>query len=276
MKKILISGDDFGLSEGINSGIIECLQAEVLTRISFLAATDLFASSVKLLKENSINSVGIHLMLVGSGRPLSSGLTNLVSESGCFYPHYSTILKKILLGKVRGAAIEKEFRMQIERVLKEGFTITHMDSHQHLHLFPTISDITVKLAKEYGIFYIRCPYSEETDMMGFLVNILSLALRENIRKHGLATSDYFKGFDFRLAIDEARLSRILDNLKEGVTELVVHPASDGYCAYEVYNNQHKRQVELKALLSEKISYRIRALFNEAEAKDKDTAVLTAI
>src|SRR5207249_3408727 len=55
----------------------------------------------------------------------------------------------------RRGDIEGELRLQIERVLVSGLKITHLNGHQHLHQLPRISPIVRRLAKEYGIRYVR-------------------------------------------------------------------------------------------------------------------------
>ena len=40
---------------------------------------------------------------------------------------------------------------------KLGFSISHLDSHQHLHMFPGLWNITLQLSNKYNIPIIRIP-----------------------------------------------------------------------------------------------------------------------
>jgi predicted glycoside hydrolase/deacetylase ChbG (UPF0249 family) len=251
IKRVIINADDFGLSTGINEGIIECYESNVISRISFIANTDYFDTSADLLKSHNITSIGVHLTLVGPAKPLSGGFEGLVMRNGLFLPHYSIFFRRLMLKRISLSKIECECRMQIERLLTAGFEVCHIDSHQHLHIFPPIADIVLRLAKEYNIRYVRCPYSEENRLVSRFVNSFSLHLREKIKESNLSTSDYFKGFDFRSPLGEQKLCSILESLNGGVTELMMHPGkNDAFILYD--KSSEKRTVELKALLSNRV------------------------
>ena len=257
-KQIIINADDFGLSRGINQGIIKCYQAGVLSRISFITNTDFFDYSVDLLKSNCIKEIGIHLTLVGLERPLSNNLKGLVDKNGLFFSNYTTVIKNIIFKKVEPENIEEEFQLQIKRVLEKGFKVSHLDSHRHLHLFPVISDIVLKLAIEYEVPYIRCPYLERKNIRSIIVNRFSKELRKKIRNLNLITSEYFKGFDFSGHLDEKKLLGTLNSLKEGTTELMVHPGIGvDEVVFDRYRKRFDRNKEMNALLSSSIQSKIR-------------------
>ncbi len=56
-----------------------------------------------------------------------------------------------------GEEIEKEVTSQIEKLLDAGVTITHIDSHHHIHIFPAVAPIVMKAAQKYGIHRMRIP-----------------------------------------------------------------------------------------------------------------------
>jgi len=248
MKKIIINADDFGLDLKINRAIIKCYQHKIVSRISFISNTDFFLQSIDLLKSSHIEEVGVHLNLAGpgTGRPLSGNLAGAVDKDGLFFLNYTQVIGRLMFKKIKLDEVEKEFRLQIERVLKGGFKISHLDSHQHLHLFPVVSDIVLKLAREYEISYIRCPYSEARNIISIVVNRFSAGLRGKIYNSNLITSDYFKGFDFSGRLDTGKIYNVLDSLKEGITELMVHP---GLRDTSVSAGHDIREDEAIALLS---------------------------
>ena len=53
--------------------------------------------------------------------------------------------------------VKNELSAQIEKILDCGIKISHIDSHQHLHVLPKIFDLTLELANHYKIKFIRFP-----------------------------------------------------------------------------------------------------------------------
>ena len=56
-RTIIINADDFGLSKGINKGIIEAYKNGILTSTSICANGECFDDAVKLAKENNISTL---------------------------------------------------------------------------------------------------------------------------------------------------------------------------------------------------------------------------
>jgi predicted glycoside hydrolase/deacetylase ChbG (UPF0249 family) len=120
--------------------------------------------------------------------------------------------------------IEPELRAQIERVLATGLRVTHLNGHQHLHQWPRISRIVRKLAREYGIGYVRVVNdrggkSRRPAMA--LLNILGDRSRTTI---GVAEAGH---------LTAERIIALLDHVDD-VTELVAHPGVD-VAAYSHWN-----------------------------------------
>jgi len=154
MKKIIVHADDFGLSEKVNEGILYAHREGILTSTSIMACGPAFDHAVHLIKEVDSLDIGVHLTAIEE-RPLLSPLyiPSLVTKEGRFYPHAKHFLKNYLLGRISLEEVRLEFTKQIEKILDSGIDITHIDSHQHIHILPGIFKITVSLAKntEYDL-----------------------------------------------------------------------------------------------------------------------------
>jgi predicted glycoside hydrolase/deacetylase ChbG (UPF0249 family) len=66
-------------------------------------------------------------------------------------------LKSLASRKFR-AAIKAELAAQIQWAIDKGIKPTHLDSHKHIHSFPSIYPIVCSLAKQYNIGAIRFTY----------------------------------------------------------------------------------------------------------------------
>ena len=65
MKKLILNADDFGLTRGVNEGIIRAHREGILTSATLMACGPAFDHAVELAKQSPTLGVGCHLVLVG-------------------------------------------------------------------------------------------------------------------------------------------------------------------------------------------------------------------
>ncbi|HEX7153970.1 MAG TPA: ChbG/HpnK family deacetylase [Thermoanaerobaculia bacterium] len=145
MKSLIVTADDAGLHPGMTEGAIRAHRNGIVTACSLVANGVAFDDAVARLRDVPSLEVGVHLTLVEE-RPLTG--MRFPRKWPLFVPLY--VARRISL-----AEIEAELRAQIERVLATGMTVTHLNSHQHLHVLPGIFAIVLRLAETYRIPYIR-------------------------------------------------------------------------------------------------------------------------
>jgi predicted glycoside hydrolase/deacetylase ChbG (UPF0249 family) len=63
----------------------------------------------------------------------------------------------MLTGRLRIEEVVIELRAQIEKALRAGLRLTHVDSHKHTHALPQICEAIVATMKDYGINAVRAP-----------------------------------------------------------------------------------------------------------------------
>jgi predicted glycoside hydrolase/deacetylase ChbG (UPF0249 family) len=158
MGRIILSADDFGLTLGVNRGIIKAFNHGLIRSASLMANAVAFQDAVNCLKANPGLDVGIHLTLVEE-RPLLSvsDIPSLVDKDGYLFKDCFKFLSRFFIGRVKLEHIEIELDAQFQRLIKKGIKISHIDSHQHIHMIPAILNVVIRLAKKYGINKIRCP-----------------------------------------------------------------------------------------------------------------------
>jgi hopanoid biosynthesis associated protein HpnK len=155
-KRLIINADDFGLCEGVNKGIVEAHTNGVLTSTTIMVNAPAAKQAVELAKKLPSLGVGVHLNMT-NGKPLchNEGLKLLLNAEGDFALSPGKLaMASLITGKVR-AAVEAELAAQIQWVIDNGLKPTHLDSHKHIHSFPTIFPIVCRLAKRFGIPAIR-------------------------------------------------------------------------------------------------------------------------
>src|SRR5205823_2526669 len=75
MKYLIVNGDDFGATPGINRGIIEAHQQGILTSASLMVDAPSAEEAVALSRSAPALSVGLHVDLEALGASLASGST---------------------------------------------------------------------------------------------------------------------------------------------------------------------------------------------------------
>ena len=142
---LIVTADDVGLHPGMTEGAVRAHREGIVTACSIVANGAAFDDAVARLRDAPSLEVGVHLTLVEE-RPLTA----------MRFPKKYTSFVPLYLARMIGiAAIERELRAQIERVLSTGLPVTHLNGHQHLHVLPRIFRVVVALAREYGIPYVR-------------------------------------------------------------------------------------------------------------------------
>ena len=269
-KKLIVNADDFGLTERVNQAIIKGHQEGIITSTSLLANGCAFNSAVALAKQAPALGVGVHLNLT-EGAPLSppSCLEGLVSSGGSFNLTSIRLARFLLSRTVKVGAVERELRAQIEKLLTAGIQPTHLDSHKHMHLFPTIFGVLMKLAVEYGIGGIRCVRERVTHMgqlvrqhrgassrilkqhlVGFTLSLLSMPQRPKLRRVRLKFPAYCMGITATGFLDAKYLLEILEALPDGTTELICHPGTvDVDLRRTPTRLLEQREQELQAMLA---------------------------
>ncbi len=210
--------------------------------------------------------IGLHLNLV-QGRPIEQvpSLTN--PRSGEFYP-LPVLLARALTGRVDADEVAAECGAQIARLRAAGIAITHIDSHQHAHAIPGLWRPIAAAAHRAGIPAARWPAESlrilptriTAQAKKAAVHIAWRAARTGRRgvAPALRHPDHFIGVSLQGGRHVLpRLLRVLDALRPGTTELMVHPGHAGPLLAAIDDYTWQRQRELEALMSAALRARLR-------------------
>jgi predicted glycoside hydrolase/deacetylase ChbG (UPF0249 family) len=249
MKYIIVNADDLGADIDRNRGIGEAVAAGAVTSVSVLVNGPATADALTRLRAWRGVSVGIHVNL-SEGRPLLPDLVALPAGSGLFRGKSKT--HKLLMQKdnslLEGEAA-REIAAQISLLAAHCRGISHLDGHQHVHVFPAVIGAAVRAARKAGIPWLRIPAEEAppstpphlpgpegtpADLAGpplaeaakgeaARFRRVAKAARPFLEGSGVGATAHFRGLYLvgRLSLD--LLAEILDDLPPGLTELMVHP-----------------------------------------------------
>jgi predicted glycoside hydrolase/deacetylase ChbG (UPF0249 family) len=230
-RALIVNADDYGLTEGTCRAILEAHRSGIVTSTSVLAVGRAFERCGPWLREHPRLGVGVHLALVGGETPLSpaSEIPSLVERDGRFCASWARLLLRSLVRPLKREHLLRELAAQIQRVASLGLPLTHLDSHQHLHLLPAVREVVLELALRFGIPAIRVPRSRGGRLPGVAVNLLAARLRARARARGLAFTEDSFGFDEAGGLDHDRLHRTLTRMGRSgarTLELIAHPGLD--------------------------------------------------
>lgn len=280
MKQLIVNADDFGLTEGVNRGILRAHRTGIVTSATLLANGAAFDAAVAAAREEPRLAVGVHLNLT-EGRPVLDPcrVPSLVNEEGEFYGQPLRLVGRILSRQVNRTEVERELGAQIEKVLHAGIGVTHLDGHKHVHLLPTIPPIVARLARQYGIGGVRLAVERPVGLGGLLrrqgtaaITVvkqslrarafagLAIEARTHLQLAGLAYPMYFYGLAQTGLLGRAALEAILRDVPPGSSELMCHPGyADSALSQTPTRLREQREIELNALTSPEILQLVSAL-----------------
>lgn len=264
MKRLIVNADDFGLTAGVNRGILELNQAGALTSTTLMATASATQSAVRAVQSQPSLGVGCHLIFV-DGQPAlpPDEIPTLLDpcNPSFFRPTLGRFVSDLLRGRIREADIEAEALAQIRKIQRAGVLVTHVDTHKHTHMFPRVLRPVLRAAMRAGINAIRNPFEPAwsraaTSNAGWGRRLQVCALNTQLRyfssavaQAGIATTDGALGVLATGTLDAPTLRSLLARMPSGTWELVCHPGYTDAALDSVRTRlTHSRETERAALL----------------------------
>lgn len=253
-RTLIVNADDYGLTEAVSQGVLRAHRDGVLTSTSVLVLAPAFASTARWLRDADGIGIGAHLAVVGEDPPLLSAreIPTLVDARGYLPTSWRQLLPRVAARRIDPADIEREWSAQLAAIRGEGLAIDHLDSHQHVHVFPGLAPITVRLAQREGIPAVRVTRSVARGPVGALVRRFATSFAARATAAGLAHPDDAAGLDEAGRLDVRRALEAIDRLASGdgaVVELSGHPGEHDDPDRHRYAWDYRWGQELDALCS---------------------------
>jgi predicted glycoside hydrolase/deacetylase ChbG (UPF0249 family) len=236
---LIVNADDFGLTAGVNRGILEAHATGIVTSTTLMANSAGFDDAVQLARLNSKLSVGCHLVLVDGSPLLGADTVPSLMDPGnpsYFRQNITSFALRALSGRLDADEIETEATAQIRKLQSAGIPVSHIDTHKHTHMFPQVLRPLLRAAKACGVRAIRNPFGwmalsrianrpQLWQRYGQvkLLNLLAGKFRRAVADAGMITTDGSVGVVATGALDDRLIHFILETLPEGTWEFVTHP-----------------------------------------------------
>ena len=264
MKRLIVNADDFGLHTEVNKAVIKGYQAGCIRSTSLMPTGAAVEEACELARKNPGLGVGIHLTLVAE-RPLlpPDKVPTLVGADGRLFRNHVEFIKNFCLGKIDKEQLYAECDAQISKAVSLGLNITHIDSHQHLHVLPGVAAICRDLARKYGVTKMRFPgegygfiggYS--TELFRFVarcgLTLCADMARYKSKCYNIGMPGHFFGMLAGENMQEEYFMNILRSLPDGVSEIMVHPGADNKALDSCYDWQYHWEDELATVISPQV------------------------
>ena len=201
--KLIIRGDDFGMTQGSLLAFEKDFNEGLLTSGAIVVPGPWFEGAAELAKKNPGWCVGVHLCLIAEWRGYRwrpvlpyDKVPTIVDADGFLFQSPEDLKAH----NPKLSEIEAEYRAQIELAKKRGVNVQYIDTHYIMYNeYPGLEDLFQKLSKEYNV-----PIS------------------------GRAGDKFFPThfYDDPPELKEANLIKDLENLGPGLWVLMSHPGVD--------------------------------------------------
>jgi predicted glycoside hydrolase/deacetylase ChbG (UPF0249 family) len=220
-KWLVVNADDFGLSRGVNRGILAAHDYGIVMSTSVMVRGLAAAEVADAARLHPALSLGLHI-----------DMGEWVHRDGGWTPLY-TVLSETDAASPAAVADEVSRQLNAFRTLV-GRDPTHLDSHQHAHRSEPLRSVMAAVGQS-----------------------LDIPLRHFdpvVRYCGAFYGQTGKGEPYHEAITAEALCRVIAALPVGVTELACHPGADVDHA-SAYASE--REMEVAALCDPRVALAVR-------------------
>lgn len=268
MKRLIVTGDDFGASTLVNEAIEQAHRGGILNTTSLMVAGAASDDAVRRARRLPTLRVGLHIVVV-DGKPVldPQSIPALVDRNGQFSTQLVRAGFNFFFNGAARRQLGAEIRAQFDAYRVTGLQLDHVNAHNHMHLHPTILDTIVAVGGEYGMKAVRVPRepfgpswrAAHTNLGGRFSNAVLLSpmltrMRARLRMAGIACNDFVFGLSDTGHMTSDRVAALVRELPDGVTEMYFHPATRRWPGMPAWAQSEE---ELAALMDRDIARYLR-------------------
>lgn len=151
---LILALDDWGLSPGVNQGILELIALGCVRSVSLMPNQPYLSHGLEELKASGVE-LTFHLNLT-LGKPVSgqASVPSLSASDGHFFP-LPALLWRSFRGKLNASELRLETQEQLAMLHRHGVRPRALESHHNIHLYEPLLWPLEDLLKKNGIDEIR-------------------------------------------------------------------------------------------------------------------------
>jgi len=254
---VIVSADDFGLSEEVNEAIERACAEGLLGTASLMVGGPAAADAVARARRLPSLHVGLHLVVIEGAAVLPPDrIPLLVGPDGRFPSDQLALgLRYFFRPDVRHQ-LACEIAAQFEAFASTGLTLDHANAHKHMHLHPTVGRLLIEAGRRHGLRALRVPFEPAAPLRAAgtrdtwaaaLLRGWTRVLRRQARRAGLLTNDACFGLAWSGRMTSARVRALAAHLPEGLNEIYFHPATSRGTEISQLMPGYQHRAEFEAL-----------------------------
>ncbi len=266
-KRVIISADDFGLSEAVNEAVERAHRDGILSTASLMVAGAAAGDAVRRARQMPDLRVGLHLVVIEGDAMLPGAVPHLVDGAGRFPSNQLGLALEYFFRSRSRRQIAAEIASQYRAFAATGLPLDHANAHKHMHLHPTIGRMLIEAGIPHGLRAVRVP-AEPPGVMracGVEQGLGARALyrwsdvfRTQARRAGLRTNDHAFGIAWSGHMTAPRLATLAAHLPDGLSEIYFHPAARRDERITALMPDYEHVTELHTLLDPETAASLRA------------------
>lgn len=227
--KVILHADDFGYDEETTLATIELLDAGVLSSATIMPKMPATNIALDYAVKHPEKSFGVHLTYVDNLPSCAKDVTTLVDGNERFLKSDEVRMRALLL-KIKKDDIIRESLAQIDVVLHAGVRVSHLDSHGHLHKFPSFLFALNSIAEVTGISKVRRVQNIFVEQPKLSASSILNKLFAHYISRNFVSTDFFymSANNMDKGWSDAIISQMDLLPSNSVIEVGVHPSRQGY------------------------------------------------
>ncbi|HSP95815.1 MAG TPA: hopanoid biosynthesis-associated protein HpnK [Candidatus Dormibacteraeota bacterium] len=238
-RRLIVAADDFGMSPGVNAGILCAHREGILTETSLMVRGAAVDEAVALARATPSLGVGLHLTLLqGHCTAPANEIPLLVDADGRFSDNpVWTGMRYFFVPGIR-AQLRREITAQLDAFAATGLPLSHVDGHLTIHMHPNAIAVLLEVAERYRVRALRVPrdplaaalrwdrrHAARKLFEGIAFGSLARWAAPRIAAGGLRMPDRMFGMHQTGAVTEDYLLHLIATLAPGTSEVYCHPAA---------------------------------------------------
>ena len=258
MRELIITADDFGLSEAVNEGVERAHREGILNTASLMIAGPAAADAVRRARLMPDLRVGLHVVVIEGRAALPGICPSLIDHAGWFPSDPLHVGVHYAISRSARRQLRAEIAAQFRAFRGTGLALDHANAHKHLHLHPVVARGIIDAGAEFGLRAMRIPSEPPATLLacgdrpGRTAQVLyrwTRVLRAQATRAGLRVNDHVFGLAWSGHMIAERLLTLAPHLPDGLTELYFHPAAWRDSRLDQFMPEYEHEAELAALTS---------------------------
>ena len=228
-RHIVLCADDYGISPAVSGAIRDLIAKRRINATSVMVTAPTFShAEAAALREAAGDhaAIGLHLTLTAPFRPHTHGFAPLHDAA---FPPLAAMARRGLSRSLTLTLLDAEIAGQFAAFRSAfGRAPDYIDGHQHIHVFPQISEALLSVTKHAAphAWLRQCGRAARKNLepKGLILDALSRRFRRLAAERGLRTNPAFAGtYAFRVRTDYAKLfPDFLNGMPDGGV-IMCHP-----------------------------------------------------